>query len=388
MHNEEYSFIMMGNYKMYLGIIQINDIKSSLYYSIGGAQPMKQETIAIIGTGSWGTALSIVLADNGCKVKQWGRSKETIEEINLFHTNEKYIKNIELPENIEGHLDLREALDGVETMILAVPTKAMREVLAKVQEVQTAPITVVHVSKGVEPDSLLRISEIIEEAMEPGNLTEIVVLSGPSHAEEVALRQPTTVVAASRDLEASQRVQNLFMNSYLRVYTNTDVVGVEIGGALKNIIALAAGVGDGLGYGDNAKAALITRGLVEISRLGVKMGANPLTFSGLSGIGDLIVTCTSVHSRNWRAGNMLGKGMDLEQVLENMGMVVEGVRTTKAAKQLAAKYEVDMPIADALYDILFNGVDAREAVDNLMQRNKTHEMEDLVVMLGDKIENE
>jgi glycerol-3-phosphate dehydrogenase (NAD(P)+) len=273
-------------------------------------------------------------------------------------------------------------------MILAVPTKAMREVLAKVQEVQTDPITVVHVSKGVEPDSLLRISEIIEEAMEPGNLTEIVVLSGPSHAEEVALRQPTTVVAASRDLEASQRVQNLFMNSYLRVYTNTDVVGVEIGGALKNIIALAAGVGDGLGYGDNAKAALITRGLVEISRLGVKMGANPLTFSGLSGIGDLIVTCTSVHSRNWRAGNMLGKGMDLEQVLENMGMVVEGVRTTKAAKQLAAKYEVDMPIADALYDILFNGVDAREAVDNLMQRNKTHEMEDLVVMLGDKIENE
>jgi glycerol-3-phosphate dehydrogenase (NAD(P)+) len=348
---------------------------------------MKQETIGVIGTGSWGTALSIVLADNGCKVKQWGRSKETIEEINLYHTNEKYIKNIKLPDNISGHLDLRETLEGVETIILAVPTKAMREVLAKVQEVQTAPITIVHVSKGVEPDSLLRISEIIKEAMEPGNLNEIVVLSGPSHAEEVALRQPTTVVAASRDLEASKRVQNLFMNSYLRVYTNTDVVGVEIGGALKNIIALAAGVGEGLGYGDNAKAALITRGLVEISRLGVKMGANPLTFSGLSGIGDLIVTCTSVHSRNWRAGNMLGKGMDLEEVLENMGMVVEGVRTTKATKQLASKYEVDMPIADALYDILFNDVDAREAVDNLMQRNKTHEMEDLVDILGDTVEN-
>ncbi|MBH9966623.1 NAD(P)H-dependent glycerol-3-phosphate dehydrogenase [[Bacillus] enclensis] len=349
---------------------------------------MNQDTIAVIGTGSWGTALSIVLADNGYKVKQWGRSKETIEEINQKHTNEKYIKNVELPVNIIGHSDLRETLEGVKTIILAVPTKAMREVLAKIQEVQQGSLTVVHVSKGVEPDSLLRISEIIEDAMKPENLEEIVVLSGPSHAEEVSLRHPTTVVAASKDIEASKMVQSLFMNSYFRVYTNTDIVGVEIGGALKNIIALAAGVGDGLGYGDNAKAALITRGLVEISRLGVKMGANPLTFSGLSGIGDLIVTCTSVHSRNWRAGNMLGKGMNLDEVLDNMGMVVEGVRTTKAAKQLAAEYGVSMPITDALYDILFNSVDAREAVDQLMQRNKTHEMEDLVVLLGDALEEE
>lgn len=356
--------------------------------NLGGVNIMNQDTIAVIGTGSWGTALSIVLADNGYKVKQWGRSKETIEEINQKHTNEKYIKNVELPVNIIGHSDLRETLEGVKTIILAVPTKAMREVLAKIQEVQQGSLTVVHVSKGVEPDSLLRISEIIEDAMKPENLEEIVVLSGPSHAEEVSLRHPTTVVAASKDIEASKMVQSLFMNSYFRVYTNTDIVGVEIGGALKNIIALAAGVGDGLGYGDNAKAALITRGLVEISRLGVKMGANPLTFSGLSGIGDLIVTCTSVHSRNWRAGNMLGKGMNLDEVLDNMGMVVEGVRTTKAAKQLAAEYGVSMPITDALYDILFNSVDAREAVDQLMQRNKTHEMEDLVVLLGDALEEE
>jgi glycerol-3-phosphate dehydrogenase (NAD(P)+) len=346
---------------------------------------MNQQPIAVIGTGSWGTALAMVLADNGLDVKIWGRSKETIDEINQYHRNERYIKNVELPENIVGHLDLKEALEGAETIILAVPTKAMREVLAQIQVVQEQALTIVHVSKGIEPESLLRISEIIEDSMDPVNLKDIVVLSGPSHAEEVSLRQPTTVVAASKNPDSSIMVQNMFTNHYFRVYTNTDIVGVEIGGALKNIIALAAGVADGLGYGDNAKAALVTRGLSEISRLGSKMGANPLTFSGLSGIGDLIVTCTSVHSRNWRAGNMLGKGMALEEVLDNMGMVVEGVRTTKAAKQLAEKLEVSMPIADALYDLLFNGVQAKEAVDRLMQRNKTHEMEDLVVLLENKL---
>ncbi|KAA0565877.1 NAD(P)H-dependent glycerol-3-phosphate dehydrogenase [Bacillus sp. CH30_1T] len=346
---------------------------------------MNQQPIAVIGTGSWGTALAMVLADNGLDVKIWGRSKETIDEINQYHRNERYIKNVELPENIVGHLDLKEALEGAETIILAVPTKAMREVLAQIQAVQEGALTIVHVSKGIEPESLLRISEIIEDSMKPDNLKDIVVLSGPSHAEEVSLCQPTTVVAASKNPDSSIMVQNMFTNHYFRVYTNTDIVGVEIGGALKNIIALAAGVADGLGYGDNAKAALVTRGLSEISRLGSKMGANPLTFSGLSGIGDLIVTCTSVHSRNWRAGNMLGKGMALEEVLDNMGMVVEGVRTTKAAKQLAEKLEVSMPIADALYDILFNGVQAKEAVDRLMQRNKTHEMEDLVVLLENKL---
>ncbi|XXM72909.1 NAD(P)H-dependent glycerol-3-phosphate dehydrogenase [Lysinibacillus sphaericus] len=346
------------------------------------------EKAAVIGTGSWGTALAIVLADNGYNVEMWGRSKEAVKEINESHTNEKYLKRCSLPDNITAASNLGDVLGGTNTIVLAVPTKAIRQVLNDIQKVQSEPLTIVHVSKGIEPDSLLRISQIIEQAMEPENLEDIVVLSGPSHAEEVSLRHPTTVVASSGNLEAAVKVQNMFMNNQFRVYTNTDMVGVEIGGALKNIIALAAGVGDGLGYGDNAKAALITRGLVEISRLGVKMGANPLTFSGLSGIGDLIVTCTSVHSRNWRAGNMLGKGMNLDEVLDNMGMVVEGVRTTKAAKQLAVEYGVSMPITDALYDILFNGVNAREAVDQLMQRNKTHEMEDLVVLLGDALEEE
>ncbi|RBN37964.1 glycerol-3-phosphate dehydrogenase, partial [Priestia megaterium] len=215
---------------------------------------------------------------------------------------------------------------------------------------------------------------------------DIVVLSGPSHAEEVSRRQPTTVTSASTNIQAAEKVQDLFNNQqYFRVYTNPDVIGVEIGGALKNIIALAAGITDGLGYGDNAKAALMTRGLAEIARLGTVLGANPLTFSGLTGIGDLIVTCTSVHSRNWRAGNLLGKGKNLDEVLENMGMVVEGVRTTKAAYQLSQKYDVKMPIADALYNVLFNDVKAKDAVDALMSRTKTHEMEDLANVLGEKL---
>ena len=189
-------------------------------------------------------------------------------------------------------------------------------------------------------------------------------------------------------MAAAEKIQDLFINQFFRVYTNPDLVGVEIGGALKNIIALAAGIGDGLGYGDNAKAALITRGLAEIARLGTKMGANPLTFSGLTGIGDLIVTCTSVHSRNWRAGNMLGKGQKLEEVLNNMGMVVEGVRTTKAAYQLAEKFQVSMPITKALYNVLFNGVNAKDAVDSLMARGKTNEMNDLINILGERYNDE
>ncbi|CAN7344407.1 NAD(P)H-dependent glycerol-3-phosphate dehydrogenase [Rossellomorea sp. LjRoot5] len=343
------------------------------------------KNVTVVGAGSWGSALAMVLADNGLEVRLWGHKKEQIDEINSKHTNQKYLKEIELPESIIGYHDLGESLDGVDTIILAVPTKAIRGVLGQIQEVQRAPLTVVHVSKGIEPDSLLRISELIEDEMAPENLHTVVVLSGPSHAEEVSLRHPTTVTVSSKDMKAAEEVQDLFMNMNFRVYTNPDLLGVEIGGALKNIIALAAGITDGLGYGDNAKAALITRGLAEIARLGTKMGANPLTFSGLTGIGDLIVTCTSVHSRNWRAGNMLGKGHNLDEVLANMGMVVEGVRTTKAAHQLAEKYEVKMPITDALYDVLFNKVEAKEAVDHLMGRGKTNEMEDLVNILGERL---
>ncbi|KZZ86431.1 MULTISPECIES: NAD(P)H-dependent glycerol-3-phosphate dehydrogenase [Bacillaceae] len=344
------------------------------------------EKIAVLGAGSWGTALALVLADNGHDVRLWSHRQELANEINTQKQNSKYLPDIILPEGITAYHNLQSALVDARTIVVAVPSKAIREVLANVRELMKQPVTMVHVCKGIEPDSLKRVSEIISEEMPAEILKDLVVLSGPSHAEEVSLRHPTTVTSSSNNVQAAERVQELFMNQHFRVYTNPDMIGVEIGGALKNVIALAAGITDGLGYGDNAKAALITRGLAEIARLGSVMGGNPLTFSGLTGIGDLIVTCTSVHSRNWRAGNMLGKGHDLNEVLNSMGMVVEGVRTTKAAHQLAEKYQVNMPIAEALYNVLFNGHSPKEAVDSLMGRGRTHEMEDLVNIMENRLQ--
>lgn len=338
------------------------------------------EKVTVFGAGSWGTALSYVLAQNGHDLLLWTHRQEQADEINN-HTNERYLKEIRLPDSIKATADLDKAVAHADIIVLAVPTKAMREVSRDIRARLTKKALFVHVSKGIEPDSLKRISEMIRDEIPAEFIEEVVILSGPSHAEEVVLEHPTTVTAACANTQAANRIQDLFMNSYFRVYTNTDVIGVEIGGALKNIIALAVGITDGLGYGDNAKAAIMTRGLAEIARLGVKMGATPLTFSGLSGVGDLIVTCTSVHSRNWRAGNMLGKGKNVEEVLEEMGMVVEGIRTTKAAHQLAEKYQVPMPITQALYMVLFEGVNPEKAVEELMGRMKKNEMEDLVDLL-------
>ncbi|MCJ7839451.1 NAD(P)H-dependent glycerol-3-phosphate dehydrogenase [Lederbergia sp. NSJ-179] len=344
------------------------------------------ENLTVIGAGSWGTALALVLADNGHSVRLWTRNEDQKTEINSKHVNSKYLPDISLPENITAFTSLEEALEGIETVVVAVPTKAIREQMRAILTFQQKPLIFTHVSKGIEPDTLLRISEMIEEEVPTKILKDLVVLSGPSHAEEVSLRHPTTVTVSSKNMDAAEYVRDLFMNQNFRVYTNPDIVGVELGGALKNIIALAAGVSDGLGYGDNAKAALITRGLAEISRLGTKMGANPLTFSGLTGVGDLIVTCTSVHSRNWRAGHLLGQGQKLDDVLKNMGMVVEGVRTTKAAHQLAKKYHCQMPITEMLYYVLFEDVEAKAAVERLMARLKTNEMEDLVDILSAQME--
>ncbi|CEG22591.1 Glycerol-3-phosphate dehydrogenase [NAD(P)+] [Planococcus massiliensis] len=338
------------------------------------------EKVSVYGAGSWGTALSFVLAQNGHDVLLWTHRAEQADEINE-HSNEKYLKGIELPERLKATSDLAETVRHSKVLVLAVPTKAIREVCAKIKENLTEKVLFVHVSKGIEPDSLKRISEMIREEIPEQWVEDVVVLSGPSHAEEVVLEHPTTVTAACENTASAEFVQDLFMNQYFRVYTNTDVIGVEIGGALKNIIALAVGITDGLGYGDNAKAALMTRGLAEIARLGVKMGATPLTFSGLSGVGDLIVTCTSPHSRNWRAGNMLGKGKTIEEVLEEMGMVVEGIRTTKAAFQLAKAYDVPMPITAALYAVLFEEESTNEAAEKLMGRMKKNEMEDLINLL-------
>ncbi|PFJ17423.1 NAD(P)H-dependent glycerol-3-phosphate dehydrogenase [Bacillus cereus] len=324
--------------------------------------------ITVIGAGSWGTALSMVLADNGHEVRIFGNKAEQIHEINEKHTNERYLPGIQLSKTIKGYESLGEAMNGIDTVLLVIPTKAIRSVMQQLKNVIKQPLTVIHASKGIEPGSFKRISEMIEEEVPKELVESIVVLSGPSHAEEVSLRHPTTVTAASYHLHAAEKTQKLFMNTNFRVYTNRDVIGVEVGGALKNIIALGAGISDGLGYGDNAKAALISRGLTEITRLGCEMGANPITFAGLTGVGDLIVTCTSVHSRNWRAGNLFGKGHNLEEVLGNMGMVVEGVRTAEAAYHLAEKLNIEMPITNAIYNVLFNGKNAKEEIDTLMGR--------------------
>ncbi|KGA99158.1 glycerol-3-phosphate dehydrogenase [Alkalihalobacillus alcalophilus ATCC 27647 = CGMCC 1.3604] len=334
--------------------------------------------VAVIGAGSWGSALALVLADNNHDVTIWARREDQINEINLKHTNEKYLPNIELPHSIKGTTDLKEAVSGVSNILIVVPTKAIRETINNLKGIMDTKATIIHASKGIEPGTHKRISEMIEEEFAGSELLgDVVVLSGPSHAEEVSLRQPTTVTSSSNNIEAAEKVQDLFINQHFRVYTNPDLIGVELGGAIKNIIALACGLTNGLGLGDNTKAAIMTRGLAEMARLGVKLGAEPLTFSGLSGLGDLIVTCTSVHSRNWRAGHMLGQGLTLDEVLEKMGMVVEGVRTTKATYELALELGIEMPITTALYKVLFEETTPQEAAEELMGRLKKHEVEEL-----------
>lgn len=333
--------------------------------------------IALIGAGSWGTALAMVLADNGHRVHMWSRRADQAQEINQHHTNSKYLPNIKLSELITCSTNLEEAIGGKQVVLFVVPSHGIRELAREAAPWIEPGTLLVHAVKGLELRTYKRISEVLQEELPASVHSRIVVLSGPSHAEEVSQKSPTTVVVASQPIEAAEQAQDLLMNAYFRVYTNPDVMGLEIGGALKNIIALGAGLSDGLGFGDNAKAALMTRGLAEISRLGVHLGADPMTFSGLAGVGDLIVTCTSKHSRNWRAGNLLGQGMSLEEVLDRMGMVVEGVKTTKAAYELAERMQVEMPITKELYQVLFEAKSPRRAVEDLMGRLKRHEGEEI-----------
>lgn len=335
---------------------------------------MKQK-VAVLGPGSWGTALAQVLAENGHEVKIWGNHEAQIDEINTYHTNRHYLPDLKIPESIKGEKSLKEAVKDVDAVLFVVPTKAIRSVAQEFAKVSENKPVIVHASKGLEQDTHKRISEVLTEEIPEAHRQGVVVLSGPSHAEEVAVHDITTITAASEEEQLASYVQKLFMNDYLRIYTNPDVIGVETGAALKNIIALGAGALAGLSYGDDAKAAIMTRGLAEISRLGVAMGANPLTFIGLSGVGDLIVTCTSAHSRNWRAGNLLGKGKKLDEVLDNMGMIVEGVSTTKAAKELADRMNVSMPITEMIYDVLYNDKDVRQVCRDLMTREGTFENE-------------
>ncbi|MDY7043389.1 NAD(P)H-dependent glycerol-3-phosphate dehydrogenase [Virgibacillus sp. M23] len=341
--------------------------------------------IAVLGAGSWGTALSIVLADNGHEVNLWTHRKDQAAIINETRRNDKYL-DVEIPSNIKAYDILTEAMDSVTAVVIVVPTKAIREVCKSLNDVlnHNHDVTIIHASKGIEPVTLKRVSQMIAEELVNYKEEDIVVLSGPSHAEEVALRQPTTVTVSSVQMDKAKVAQDLFINESFRVYTSPDILGIELGGALKNIIALGAGISDGLGYGDNAKAALITRGLAEIARLGTSLGANPLSFLGLPGVGDLIVTCTSVHSRNWRAGNLLGKGHKLDDVLEQMGMVVEGVRTVKAAYQFAEEQQVEMPITKGIYQVLFEEKDPKDIVEQLMNRTKREEMDDLAKLLMER----
>lgn len=327
---------------------------------------MHRQKIAILGAGSWGTALAQVLNDNGHEARLWGHLPEQVREINESHTNQHYFKDLVLDENITAYSDLKKVLDQVDAILFVLPTKVTRMVAKKVARVLDHQVTIMHASKGLEPESHKRISTILEEEIPENLRSQIVVVSGPSHAEETIKRDITLITAASKDIDAAKYAQMLFSNRYFRLYTNTDTIGVETAGALKNIIAVGTGTIHGLGFGDNAKAAIITRGLAEITRLGVKLGANPLTYSGLSGVGDLIVTGTSVHSRNWRAGDALGRGEKLADIEANMGMVIEGISTTKAAYELAQELDVYMPITQAIYQVIYQNRNIKEAIDELM----------------------
>ena len=333
------------------------------------------EKVCVLGTGSWGSALGLTLAKKGYEVSMWTLSEEQADKINKTKENIDYLPGVLFPNNMTVTTNLQESVVNSEVIVLAVPSQAIRSVCNQIKPFIKDEQIIVDVAKGLEKGSGLRLSEVVEQEL-PNN--PYVTLSGPSHAEEVARDIPTTVVVASTDLDIAQKVQDIFMSPKFRVYTNPDIVGVELGGALKNIVAFGAGICDGLGLGDNSKAALMTRGIREISRLGVAMGADASTFSGLSGIGDLIVTCTSMHSRNRRAGILIGQGKSLEETLAEVKMVVEGITATEVAYEVSKKLNVDMPITNAIYSILHSGLNPNEVVINLMMRNKTNEMEEIV----------
>ncbi len=322
--------------------------------------------VAVIGSGSWGTALAVMLQKHGHDVIIWSRRQDAVDEMQKDRENKRYLPGVQLPEGLVFTTDRGAAVKDAEIIILSVPSKAVRQTVMDFAPLFTKEHVLVNVAKGLEEGSLKRLSQVIEECAPQ---CEVCILSGPSHAEEVAREIPTTCLIASENEETAKMVQLEFMNPRFRLYTNTDVIGVEMGAALKNVMALAAGASDGLGFGDNTKAALMTRGIAEMKRLGIEMGGKSETFAGLSGIGDLIVTCTSMHSRNRRAGILLGQGKSLEETLAEIKMVVEGVNTARAAYTLAKEHNVEMPITNAVYDVLFQGKNAEKAVLELMSRD-------------------
>lgn len=331
--------------------------------------------VSIIGAGSWGTALSLLLAENGHEVRLWAREKEIVQNIRKFHKNGLYLPDVVLPDHVTGYSDFSEALKDADVVVFATPSHTIRNMAQSVRPHLKGEERIVSVSKGIEMDTFLTMSQVLSEVLEPVISDDhIAVLSGPSHAEEVSRRMPTTVVASSNSKQTAMFVQKLFMSSSFRVYVNRDIVGVEVSGAVKNIMAIAAGIGEGAELGDNAKAALITRGLTEIRRLGIRLGASQDTFSGLTGVGDLIVTCTSVHSRNRNVGYRIGKGEKLEEITQSMNMIAEGIKTTRSVYAWAQSLGVNMPITEKVYQVLFEGISPEDAVYALMTRDPKEEV--------------
>lgn len=326
--------------------------------------------IGVIGAGSWGTALAVTLSNKGHSVRIWDIDKTHIRELRENKENVRYLPGVKFCDRLVPADTVEEALAGADTVLFSVPAQHFRSALESAASYINEDMIIVNVAKGIEQKTLMRMSEITKEM---GQYKKYAVLSGPSHAEEVGRAMPTTVVAASENHDVAVAVQEMFSTDFLRVYTGTDVTGVELGGALKNIIALGAGISDGLGFGDNAKAAMMTRGIAEMKRLGVKMGADVNTFAGLTGIGDLIVTCTSMHSRNRRCGIMIGEGMAPEEAVKNVGMVVEGMFTAEAAYELADRLGVEMPITNEIYKLIKGQITGKEAVMNLMGRERKPE---------------
>ena len=328
--------------------------------------------ISIIGSGSWGTAIAIMLAQNGHNVRLWSYAQAECEGLKANNENLPFLPGYKIPQSVEFTTDISTCANA-DVIVCALPSFAVRPTMGQLSPYIKPGQVVVNISKGLENESLLTLSAVLRQELP---IADITVMSGPSHAEEVAQKAPTTNVVAASNPKTANFIQDIFMNPYFRVYTHDDILGVELGGSLKNVIALCAGISDGLGFGDNTKAALMTRGISEITRLGVAMGAKADTFAGLSGIGDLIVTCTSMHSRNRRAGILIGQGKTPDQVRDEIKMVIEGINTCRAAKLLADKHKVEMPIINQAYAVLFENKPAKEATLSLMNRDKRHESEE------------
>ncbi len=335
------------------------------------------KSVAILGAGSWGTALAILLAEKGVPATLWARDQEQARQLSESRENRKYLPGFSLPPGLEVTSSLSEALFKKDVILFVVPSHAMRETAKLVVQrisADAAPKALVSCAKGVENGTLMTMTEVLQEVLSGETASRVAVLSGPSFAKEVAARMPTAVTVAALSDEIARGLQEFLSTDFFRVYTTHDVTGVQLGGAVKNVLAIAAGISDGLGFGTNTRAALITRGLAEMSRLGLKLGANPLTFAGLAGLGDLVLTCTGDLSRNRQVGLKLGAGQGMDEILSSMSMVAEGVKTSKSLYMLARKHEVDMPITEHVYQVIYEGLSPRDAVRGLLERPQKYEL--------------